>query len=221
MADLIGQAIPYPAFELAAKLERQIMDAIAEALSQRVDARIPPENTQFLVHGSKWSHEREGDNPAFGGFERQESHAEISTKDIVEGDISAINRFAAELIDRFESGFAANMYSTVGRAAEEVGNSISAKDMSFPDAFLEMLRRIEFGVDRKGQVTRPQIHLHPEMAKEVIPLMDAQGPEFQQEVDRLTAEKEAAALQREAERRARFKSRAQEGDDESPSSHRL
>lgn len=210
MAKVTRLAIPYPAFELAAKVEFQFMDAIKEALIQRVDARVPPENAQFLVHGSRWSHERERDDPASGEFEKQEAHAEISIQHIVDGDLFAIDRFAAELIDRFESGFVTNMYATVGRAAEEVGNLISAKDRSFPEAFLEMLRRIEFGVDRKGQVTRPEVHLHPETAKAIIPVMSSQSPEFQQEVDRLTAEKEAAALQRQAERLARFNSHIDE-----------
>lgn len=201
----IKRVIPFPALGLADEFEKEIMSAIRDALIRRMDERIPPENNHFLVHGSQWTHERENGQPAAGGFERRETHVEISTQDIVDGDLLAIQRFAAELVDKYDAEIARGFYAMAGRAAEEVGNAVSGSEMGFPQSFLEMLRRIEFGVDRDGNVTPPEFHLHPDAAEKLIPILEAQGLEFQEEVDRLTAEKEAAALAREAERRSRFR----------------
>jgi hypothetical protein len=108
-----------------------------------------------------------------------------------------------------ESGFMRTLYETVSSAVQEVGNVVDAKGKPTPDVFLEMLRKIEFGVNRRGEVTRPEIHVHPETAPGLIKALEDAGPAFQAEVDRLTAEKEAEALAREARRKARFKTRSE------------
>src|SRR4051812_39942287 len=99
------------------------------------------------------------------------------------------------------------LYETVSEAVEQVGNVVSGKGKPKPEAILKALRKIEFGVNRKGEVTRPEIHLHPDQVPEFVKAVQEAGPEFNAEVNRVTAEKDAAALAREAERKARFKKR--------------
>jgi len=100
------------------------------------------------------------------------------------------------------------LYQTVPEAVEEVGNVVDAKGKTTTGAFLEMLRKIEFGVDRKGEVTRPEIHTHPDNAPKFLKALEDAGPEFGAEVERLMAEREAEALERERVRKTRFKKRA-------------
>ena len=101
------------------------------------------------------------------------------------------------------------LYETVSSAVEEVGNVVDAKGKPTPDAFLEMLSKIEFGVDRKGEVTRPEVHLAPEAVPKFMKALEDAGPAFRSQVDQLIAAKEIAALAREKERKSRFRRRAE------------
>jgi hypothetical protein len=98
-----------------------------------------------------------------------------------------------------------NIYATVSAAADGTGNVVSTKAAGSPAlAFLEMLRKIEFGVNPKGEVTLPDLHLSPEMGQKMFDDLNSQGPEFRNEVERIKREKALDALQREQARLAKF-----------------
>ena len=102
--------------------------------------------------------------------------------------------------------FARSIYSVVGAAAERVGNVVSNKETgSTAQSFLAMLKKIEFGVDRDGNVSLPQVHVGPDMAEKMINELQSQPPEFGEEVERVKAQRSEQALQKEAERKAKFK----------------
>lgn len=128
--------------------------------------------------------------------------------DIAQNDLTVLVRFPTQLVEAMHGSAMKSLYGKVGRAVEEVGNVISAGGQPFtPELFLELLRRVDFGVDKEGRVTLPQLHLHPDVAKNVIPLLESQGPDFAAEVDAIKAVKEAEAREREVARKARFKLR--------------
>jgi hypothetical protein len=102
------------------------------------------------------------------------------------------------------SDFMRTMYDHISKSVEEVGNVVDAKGKPPTEAFLEMLRKIEFGVNRKGEVTRPEMH---NVSPQFVKALDDAGAEFEAEVARLTEAKEAQALAREGERVGRFKKR--------------
>lgn len=109
------------------------------------------------------------------------------------------------MVEGVHSEFMKMMYQTVHEATERTGNVVDAKQHDSPaEAFMEMLRKIEFGVDRDGAVSQPQIHLAPELYEKFVKDIDTQGLEFREKVKELTAAKRAAARKREAKRKARF-----------------
>ena len=109
------------------------------------------------------------------------------------------------MVEGVHSEFMKMIYQTVHEATERTGNVVDAEQHGSPaKAFMEMLRKIEFGVDRDGAVSRPQIHLGSEIYEKFTKDIEAQGVEFREKVEELTAAKEAAALEREAKRKARF-----------------
>jgi hypothetical protein len=67
-----------------------------------------------------------------------------------------------------------------------------------------MLEKIEFGVDRDGNVTLPQIHAAPNVVDEIHRVLTSQGPDFERRVERVKREKIKAALKKEESRKARF-----------------
>jgi hypothetical protein len=68
-----------------------------------------------------------------------------------------------------------------------------------------MLKKVEFGVDREGNVCLPEMHVAPDMAEKIVNELKSQPPEYSAEVERLKAERSEQALQKEAERKAKFK----------------
>ncbi len=99
-----------------------------------------------------------------------------------------------------------HIYSVVGAAAEKVGNVVSNSETgSSAQSFLQMLKKIEFSVDREGNVSLPQMHVGPDMGKKLLEELSAQPPEFSEEVERVKAERTELALHKEAERKSKFK----------------
>ena len=116
-----------------------------------------------------------------------------------------IPRFVTHLTEQLQRQFSQMMYATMGEACEVSGNTVSAANAgSFPAGFMEAMRKIEFGVDREGNVSLPAIHVGSN-AEKMIAELEAQPPEYHEEIERLKAEKSAAALQREKERKAKFR----------------
>jgi hypothetical protein len=98
------------------------------------------------------------------------------------------------------------LYTTISASAEATGNVIDAKAAgSIAASFLEMLKKIELAVDRNGEVKMPEIHVAPALGRKMIAELEAQPPEFREQVERVKAEKMASAFEREKERKERFK----------------
>ena len=130
----------------------------------------------------------------------------IPFKDIADNDLSLIARSILPLNEEIERQFARNMYGLVGAAAEKVGNVVDAKASgSIAASMLEMLRKIEFGVSRDGTVSMPQIHVGPDMAERIAKELKNVPPEIEAEFKEVKAKKVEDALDREAERKAKFK----------------
>jgi hypothetical protein len=168
----------------------------------RDNSPISEQNELRLTHGRTWDHSQ-----GTGEGEMQTISAEMSVKfaDLMEGRLEALRETARNVADQMNGHFYRMMYQTISESAEKVGNVVSAKDAgSFAAGFIEMFRRIEFGVDRDGQVRMPEIHVGPDMVEKFHGELLSQPPEYHAEIERLKKEKTEAALERERERKARF-----------------
>lgn len=130
----------------------------------------------------------------------------MSFKEIADNDLSLIARSLLPVSEDMARQFALNMYGVVGAAAEQVGNVVDAKAAgSVAASLIEMMSKIELGVDRDGNVSMPQIHAGPDAYAKLVEAMQNIDPKDAAEFERLKQEKSRQAIEREAERRAKFR----------------
>lgn len=201
------RCLPFPDRRAGLAFNKRFKTLVGELLRQAVAARIPPENTHTFYHGRQWTQRRSDGSEMTGSVQANSATTELRFDAVIEGRLDTIAAQARSIIEQMATHIAQTLYATVSEAVEQAGNVVDAKGKTTPEAFLEMLRKIEFGVNRKGEVTRPELHLHPATLPKVVGALKAAGPDFELEVQRVTAEKEAEALARERQRKSRFKRR--------------
>lgn len=164
---------------------------------------LPKENTLRMHHGGAWKHPA---NPeaSDGGMEEHSAFSETKFQDIVNHRLELIGLCVAELSEEMHRQFAQMMYSTVNEACDRSGNIVDAKGMPLTDAFISMIEKISFSADRNGDVRFPEVHAHPDFAKKMIEAFRAAPPEYKKRLDEVTERKSKEALEREAERKAKF-----------------
>lgn len=204
------EAKRYLAFPMASKLsgfDSLVVSEMASALRRKRAELISLDNEFRYRHGVKWhsqlSYRPEDLEPA--EMRAHSMEVRISFRELIDNDLSALQAY----FDRFTSGmmdaFFKEMYQTINDTTEKTGNIVKGEGRGFrAEQFLEMLEKIEFGVDRDGNVALPQIHAGPGVINEMYRVLSSQGPEFEEQVDRIKQEKVKAALDREEERKARF-----------------
>lgn len=166
---------------------------------------VSERNVMRMNHGRQWVHSAREPEP---DTQMHSISAEwlIPFKDIADNDLGLIARTMHPVNEEMSRQFAQNMYGLVGAAAEKVGNVVDAQNTgSLAQSLLEMFRKVEFGVDRDGNVSMPQIHAGPEMADRLTAELQALPPEALAEIETIKAAKSLAALAREAERKSRFR----------------
>lgn len=184
---------------------RSMTQLLADSHGAMVAQHISHDNIESYSHGAGSYHPAA---PELGETKLQQSSAVMETKfeDIVAQNLSILPNTLTKLLQTMERNFFSMLYSTVNESCEASGNSVSAKEAgSNAKAFLEMLKKIEFGVDRDGQVSLPSLHVSPEMGDKMMRELQAQPEEFKQEVEAVKKAKAEAALEKELARKRRFK----------------
>lgn len=163
---------------------------------------IPEHNEFRYAHGRGWGHPG---TPGEGEMQTLSAKMEVGFADLMQGRLEVLPETVQHVAGQMKEHFLRMMYEKVAEGAEQVGNVVSAQDAgSFAAGFMEALRKIEFGVDRNGNVSMPEFHVGPGMADKLIAELEAQPPEFRAAIERLKQEKTDEALRRERERKARF-----------------
>ena len=197
--------VPFPDREDGRAFYTAFKELVVQLIRRVVDSHIPPENAHMFYHGSAWRQRRSDGTEMTSDVEAHTAETMLKFDDVVRGRLSAIPEQIQSILGQVESSFMKMFYARISEAVEQVGNVVDAKGKPPTETYIEMLQKIQFGVNRKGEVTRPQIHAHPNTAPKLHQALEQAGPEFHAEVDRLMAAKEAEALAREKERKARFK----------------
>jgi len=188
----------------ASAFDKSVVAFLATVQKGIVSKYLAPENTHRLRHGGEWAHPGLP-HAVHGGLEQHSSVAEIPFEGIVKHDLGVIDRFVQKLAQDMERQFAQMMYSTVSAACDQTGNTVDAKAAgSTREAFAEMIEKIEFSADKFGEVSLPEIHAGPEAAAKLKKALEDAPPAFQQRIEEIKARKIAEALDREAQRKARF-----------------
>lgn len=178
-------------------LRKELRDGHANFLS--------PDNMLGYSHGREWQTTHPNALKNEGKFQELLVETSIPFAKIVEHDLSQIEKYKNEVINDLNKLFMRAVYATVSEAAAAAGNMVNAQEYEdFSQTFLEALRKIEFSVDRDGNVSLPQLHVSPAMAEKITKELAAKGPEFEKQVNELLSEKFAAAKAREQERISKF-----------------
>lgn len=178
---------------------------LLSSVQREVVARyLPPENTQRLRHSGTHSHP--GVPEAYqSGIQTHSSNTTITFEELINNDLSAIARCIAGVRDDMERQFAQMMYHSISSASEQSGNVVDAqKEGSLLAAFARMLEKIEFSVDKDGNVTLPQIHVGPDKFDSFQRAINEAPLEYHHAIKEIMKGKRADALEREADRKARF-----------------
>jgi hypothetical protein len=199
---------PFPHRESARAFNSKWRQLVAQLFRQTVDARLPPENNQRFYHGRGWTQRRADGSEMTTEVKAHRTETVLRFDDVIDAKLSAVVELIRSIVEQMEGSLMRTLFETVCDAVEQVGNVVSANDKPTGQAILEALRKIEFGVNRKGEVTWPELYLHPDQVPKFLKAAEETGPELQAEIDRVTAEKVDAARAREAERKARFKRRS-------------
>jgi hypothetical protein len=185
--------------------DRAYVTMMRELHKRRISMYVNEDNVLHYSHGANWIRSAREDDE---GLQMETLSTEWSTphQSILENDLSLITTSLRDAVESLSAQFARSIYGVVDAAAERVGNIVSDLETgSTAKSFLEMLKKIEFGVDRDGNVSLPSMHVGPGMAEKLLNELESQPPEFSEEVERIKAERTELALKKEAERKAKFK----------------
>ena len=188
-----------------AAVEMSIAQLVGALQEQSRTMFVNEHNVMRMNHGGKWVHSAR-DKKADSAMHSVSAEWLIPFKDIADNDLDLIARTIRPMNEDMQRQFAQNMYATVGAAAEKVGNVVDAKATgSVAQSMLEMFKKIEFGVDRDGNVSMPTLHVAPETYDRIVKELQSVDPEVEAEIERIKAIKIQAAFEREADRKSKFK----------------
>jgi len=163
------------------------------------------ENELRYQHGSTFTHPTdEGARPA--ELKEHSAYGELKFEDLREQNFAEWAKGLVQMSDDLHGSFMSSLFQEITEVTTETGNVVSVGESgSFPAAMLEMMKKIELGVDRDGKVTMPTIAAPEAVIEKQIAELEAQPQDFKDEFERVKQMKVEEAFEREAERKARFK----------------
>ena len=167
---------------------------------------IPPENVVYYSHGHQWLELSPQGSMVQSEFQQHSHEHSLKLEDIRAHRIDVIPKQVAAVVQAMTREMMETMFIKIGEGAEAVGNVVDMKELGSPAlAFLEGLKRVDFGVDRQGNPSRPHLHWGKEALEALQRDVAKYGKEFQDKVDEITKQKEKDAIERNKARLARFK----------------
>lgn len=188
----------------ARAIQEAITKVIASIAHTRLHQFIPEENVRRFMHGTGWT------SPASPEHDADEMTTiqdvlEIKWADIADHNLSIISESIQAIANSMADKQIQAMFQSVSKACDRSGNVVDARERSVPDAFMEMLEKIEFGVDADGGVSMPSMYVGPDMGDRILRELKNQPPEYQARAQALIEKKKAAALAKEEARLKRFR----------------
>ena len=176
---------------------------LAKRQKEAISYYISPGNTHRFRHGGDWNHP--GAPEAInGGMQTHSAIIETQFQDLVDNDLGAIDRSAQLFIEAMHQQFTQMLYLTVSAACDRSGNTVDAKkEGSLENAFMAMIEKIQFSVDKNGKVQLPKF-LPPHTDARMMAALEGASQEYKERLEVIVARKIEAALGREVERKAKF-----------------
>lgn len=194
---------PFPFDSEAGLVMQDFGQEVIKQLRKSQHAYVDPRNVQRFLHGRSWQSHQSFDPDQISELERHQHQMNIQFEDIMLRRFGVLENTLNELSSEMAETFIRSLYATVSDTCDKYGNVVNGgKEPA--RAFVEMLEKIEFGVDRNGNVSMPQIHAGT-AAIEAFKLDETMNSiEFGDKVAEIKARKSAEALEKEAARKAKF-----------------
>lgn len=171
---------------------------------KRVDNFISSKNSHRLRHGGTWV-QSVNDHRDESTMKHHSAAFEIKNDDVLLGDIQVLCRALMEISQKMGDQFIRSVYQTVSDACDQSGNVVSVgPNGSVREALLKMFETIEFGVNETGEVALPEIHMGPGGLEKFKTAIEEGGEPFRSQIEEVKQRKISAALQAEADRKAKF-----------------
>lgn len=187
----------------------KFMHCFLKELEEKVEVArsvfVSKENVLQFNHGTNWQSHNSSNPENVSTLRSIQNEFTFKKSDFVNYKIDTLQDTLNSMADSLIESFNIEMYSTISNACDENGQTIDGSKMSPVDSFLEMLERIEFGVDRDGNPTKPTIHLGPGGIDTFKNDPKFNSPEIQIKVDKIIERKQREAIDRELSRLAKFK----------------
>jgi len=190
------------------KRERELSKAIHEELRASFDARrnelFERRNTMHYLHGTHWALSDVPGEDQFSQYKQMSAETTLWHNDVIDHRVNVLDEYIAKMTDEMQRSVLSNVFETVHQSTERTGNVVKGSGNIAAD-MMQMLEKIDFGSDRSGRPSPPELHVGPEQGKKIIKQLEAQPEEYQQQWVSLVAKKEKAATKQEADRISRFR----------------
>lgn len=199
--------MPFPNPKGHAAFIRSFINELSDRLKAGQAQFISAANVQTFNHGMNWQSHNSSTPDDISTMQNIRNEISIKKSDLANYNTETIEHTIKELSDLMLNSFLREMYATVSRSCEASGQVVDGKGKSIGENFIEVLEKLEFGVDRQGVPVFPEIHVGPEAYEKFKNDASMHAPEIKIQVDKISERKQQEALTRESERLAKFKAR--------------
>lgn len=201
--------IPFISKSLESAVSVAFSNEISGQIRTKQEALLDPNNSSEFQHGKQWASPANDVGDQSGVLEPHSFEMSVHMKEVVAGNPAVIFNNVDKVASGMHNSIERMMFSKLAESAEISGNVVNAGEHgSFPEAFAQMLEKIEMSIDEDGNLQLPTIAVGPEQGEKLMKTLQAAGPEFDKRIDEIKERKRIQALERERLRVERFDRRA-------------
>jgi len=201
-----------PPFSFSAEseqFERRWLQEIPRRIYALQTQLIPERNILKYHHGAAWTSNNTQGKEIPGEFKQHSEELVVAADARQNAELEKLTDLTDDLARKMAGAAERLLHETVDAVTKETGNVVTwrKKEKNAPAAFLELLRKVQFGVTEKGEPSLPtMMNFDPAFLEELQAYTNA-NPAYGDEVEAIKTKKIAEARGREAERKGKFKRR--------------
>lgn len=194
---------PFPFDTESREVMQSFNKEVARRLREAQESFVDSNNMQRFIHGRTWQSHQSHDPNGVSELTTHRHQISVKFEDVILGKIATVPNTLSELFQAMHESFVRSLYKTVSDACDQSGNVVNASN-GMAKAFIDMLEKVEFSVDRDGAVSLPQLHVDPGVIESIQSNKEINSPEFKAASEEIIKRKSTEALERESKRKAKF-----------------
>jgi hypothetical protein len=211
--DSSARKIPFIAEKESNKFHDESICMVIRHFAARMEQFVPKENQQVLYHGQTWNYLSEEGNGELqrevGKAEKTSAKIAIEVERIITNDVSLVSEFIEKLVVDQTLEMERRFRAQVDEILKLPGNTVAVPEHeSMIQAYLNFIKNSHPLCDITGKPTRVNATIDPDAQRRLEEELAKGGPlfraQFEKDCKALWAEKERAAIEKEAQRLARY-----------------